>query len=91
MVHPWDFGKESPSLILTIHLANGSKCTKYKGLDHVLRWKSWILCGLARTHNCQPNIWLKYKMHQTDFTKIFPTKKEAIIYDAAHIKEIHLK
>jgi hypothetical protein len=34
---------------------------------------------------------LKYKMHQTDFTKIFPTKKEAIIYDATHIKEIHLK
>ena len=31
MVHTWDIVKESPSLILTIHLANGSKCTKCKG------------------------------------------------------------
>ena len=34
---------------------------------------------------------LKNKMRQTYFTKIFPTKKETIIYDVAHIKEIHLK
>ena len=34
---------------------------------------------------------LKYKMHQTNFTKIFLTKREAIIYDAALLKEIYLK
>ena len=39
MVHPWDFVKESPSLKLTVHLANGSKCTQCKGLDHVQNWK----------------------------------------------------
>jgi hypothetical protein len=33
--------------------------------------------GLARTHNCQPNMELKYKMHQIHFTKIFPTKKKS--------------
>ena len=31
------FYDECPSLKLTIHLANGSKCTQCKDLDHVLR------------------------------------------------------
>ena len=39
MVHPSDIVKESRSLILTIHLANGSKCTQCKGSDHVQNWR----------------------------------------------------
>ena len=39
MVHPWDFLKESPSLKLTVHLANGSKCTKCKGSENVKNWQ----------------------------------------------------
>ena len=47
--------------------------------------------GLARTHNCQPNMELKYKCIKLISLRYSQQKKEAIIYDAAHIKEIHLK
>ena len=44
-----------------------------------MRWKAWKLCGLAGTHNCQRKMELKNKMHQTDFTKIFPTDETELV------------
>ena len=51
MVHQSDFVKESPSLILTIHLANGSKCTQCKGSDHVQNWQMDSLHKKSQKHN----------------------------------------